>query len=50
VTAVSLLSKGINEVLFPLGCAIVLYFAEVMRGYVPAAPMPSATLPSATVR
>lgn len=34
VTVVSLLSKGINEVLFPLGCSLVLYFAGVMRDYV----------------
>jgi hypothetical protein len=34
----SLVAKGVNELLFPVGCALVVYIAEVLGSHVAAAP------------
>jgi hypothetical protein len=34
----SLVAKGVNELLFPVGCALVVYIAEVLAGHVVPAP------------
>src|SRR5215213_1232777 len=44
----SLLAKGLNELLFPVGCALVVFIAELLRTHVdPAADRPLRTSPAA---
>ena len=35
MTPVDLAAKGINEVIFPVGCSLVLYVAEAMGKRLP---------------
>jgi hypothetical protein len=39
----SLVAKGVNELLFPVGCALVVFIAEVLGSHV--APAPTADRP-----
>ena len=34
----SLLARGVNELLFPIGCALVVFIAEVLGRHVASAP------------
>src|SRR4029453_12575129 len=34
----SLLAKGLNELLFPIGCALVVFIAEVLSTHLPPPP------------